>query len=319
MKKLLFAVCIVFVTAVLSAEHGTGRSDKGDLEKTPEAVLSAFLYAYPDKITSVTRDGDDWLIEIGSTVFFWADGSFLPEDLLTDKDAYTAHPFYLYPPSLPPIEEPTLEEKQRLEKWIADREANPPTRYPGIYNALWRVADMRTAWNQSKTAYFFGHELLIHRDLLDELAAIEEELMARAGGDRELGVYIESLKNVEGFSWRQIADTSSLSYHSYGAAIDFLPESTGGRGIYWLWKKEFDPEWYLLPYDRRHMPPNSFIETFEKRGFIWGGKWFFYDTMHFEYRPEILALNGWLREERTNPVTGVRETVWVAPEPQGER
>ena len=61
------------------------------------------------------------------------------------------------------------------------------------------------------------------------------------------------------------------------------------------------------------MPPETFIEAFERRGFVWGGKWFFYDTMHFEYRPEILALNGWLKEEKTNPVTGIRETIWVAP------
>jgi hypothetical protein len=28
--------------------------------------------------------------------------------------------------------------------------------------------------------------------------------------------------------------------------------------------------------------------VFEKHGFIWGGKWYHYDTMHFEYRPELL-------------------------------
>jgi hypothetical protein len=31
------------------------------------------------------------------------------------------------------------------------------------------------------------------------------------------------------------------------------------------------------------------LETFERRGFIWGGKWWHFDTMHFEYRPEIIA------------------------------
>ena len=28
-------------------------------------------------------------------------------------------------------------------------------------------------------------------------------------------------------------------------------------------------------------------EIFEKHGFIWGGKWDHFDTMHFEYRPEL--------------------------------
>jgi len=30
------------------------------------------------------------------------------------------------------------------------------------------------------------------------------------------------------------------------------------------------------------------IQAFERHGFIWGGRWYHYDTMHFEYRPELL-------------------------------
>ena len=29
------------------------------------------------------------------------------------------------------------------------------------------------------------------------------------------------------------------------------------------------------------------VRIFEKHGFIWGGRWYHYDTMHFEYRPEL--------------------------------
>ena len=32
----------------------------------------------------------------------------------------------------------------------------------------------------------------------------------------------------------------------------------------------------------------SIVRIFEKHGFIWGGAWYHYDTMHFEYRPELL-------------------------------
>ena len=35
--------------------------------------------------------------------------------------------------------------------------------------------------------------------------------------------------------------------------------------------------------------PTEIIEAFEKQGFIWGGKWYHYDIMHFEYRPELMA------------------------------
>jgi hypothetical protein len=35
--------------------------------------------------------------------------------------------------------------------------------------------------------------------------------------------------------------------------------------------------------------PQEVVAIFEKRGFIWGGKWYHFDTMHFEYRPELLT------------------------------
>ena len=34
--------------------------------------------------------------------------------------------------------------------------------------------------------------------------------------------------------------------------------------------------------------PREIVDIFERHGFIWGGKWYHYDTMHFEYRPELL-------------------------------
>nr|WP_297937988.1 M15 family metallopeptidase [uncultured Campylobacter sp.] len=37
--------------------------------------------------------------------------------------------------------------------------------------------------------------------------------------------------------------------------------------------------------------PEEIVRVFEKHGFIWGGRWVSFDTMHFEYRPEF----GYLR------------------------
>jgi hypothetical protein len=55
----------------------------------------------------------------------------------------------------------------------------------------------------------------------------------------------------------------------------------------------------MVPYSKRLHPPEAVIKAFETFGFVWGGKWLFYDTMHFEYRPEILILNN-------IPMNGVR-------------
>jgi hypothetical protein len=32
---------------------------------------------------------------------------------------------------------------------------------------------------------------------------------------------------------------------------------------------------------------NQIVKIFESKGFVWGGKWWHYDSIHFEYRPEL--------------------------------
>jgi len=77
------------------------------------------------------------------------------------------------------------------------------------------------------------------------------------------------------FNYRVIAGTDKLSMHSYGIAIDINTKYSD----YWQWNKS-------MKYVNRI--PFEIVEIFEKHGFIWGGKWYHYDTMHFEYRPELL-------------------------------
>ncbi len=78
------------------------------------------------------------------------------------------------------------------------------------------------------------------------------------------------------FNWRKISGTSRLSGHSFGMAIDINVKYSN----YWKWNKG--------TYKYRNQIPQEIVEIFEKHGFIWGGKWYHYDTMHFEYRPEML-------------------------------
>ncbi|KAB2847836.1 MAG: M15 family metallopeptidase [Hyphomicrobiaceae bacterium] len=82
------------------------------------------------------------------------------------------------------------------------------------------------------------------------------------------------------YNCRVIAGTSRISAHGAGIAIDISTR----HAHYWFWSKgKGDP----IPY-RNAIPP-EIVAVFEKHGFIWGGKWYHYDTMHFEYRPEIIA------------------------------
>lgn len=78
---------------------------------------------------------------------------------------------------------------------------------------------------------------------------------------------------------RHVVDTGLPSMHAYGAAIDI----NVARSDYWLWRRTGSA---LPPYTNRI--PAEIVAIFEKHGFIWGGKWSHFDTMHFEFRPELL-------------------------------
>jgi hypothetical protein len=261
--------------------------------KSAEEVMRAFKKAYPRRVKEVALRGGDWALQIDNTWFYWAGGRLLPEEILDQSQKYSAHPFYPYEKELPPIPVYTEEEKKEIEERIAEREENPPQRHPGIYNALWRVKDQQTSYERVKDLYFLGKKIQIHRDLLEELASIEEEILEKAKTDREINNYLSSIDHISAYVWRLIAGTNSLSTHAYGIAVDLIPKDLKHKITYWRWAKDYYPEWYSLPYEKRFMPPPFLIRAFEKRGFVWGGKWFYFDTFHFEYRPEILLLNGW--------------------------
>jgi hypothetical protein len=70
--------------------------------------------------------------------------------------------------------------------------------------------------------------------------------------------------------------------HSYGMTIDINVKNSN----YWQWDCKCKNEEVTLSY--RNQIPLKLVSIFEKYGFIWGGNWKHYDTMHFEYRPELL-------------------------------
>lgn len=84
------------------------------------------------------------------------------------------------------------------------------------------------------------------------------------------------------FYWRQVRGANRMSAHSYGIAFDIaVPYSD-----YWLWDNRNAKETSRISYKNRI--PRQIVDAFRKHGFVWGGAWYHYDTMHFEFRPEIL-------------------------------
>ncbi len=102
---------------------------------------------------------------------------------------------------------------------------------------------------------------------------------------RELRNYPELkpyLKSSGTFYWRPVRGANRMSAHSYGIAFDIAVD----KSDYWLWKNKGNDELAECTYANRI--PRRLVEVFQRHGFIWGGAWYHYDTMHFEFRPEIL-------------------------------
>jgi hypothetical protein len=98
----------------------------------------------------------------------------------------------------------------------------------------------------------------------------------------ELPQYKEYLQKIGGtFNWRKISGTTRMSMHSFGMTIDINAQFSH----YWQWDCQCKNENSDLTY--RNKIPIEIVRIFEKYGFIWGGNWYHYDTMHFEYRPEL--------------------------------
>jgi hypothetical protein len=126
------------------------------------------------------------------------------------------------------------------------------------------------------TISWFGQKVRVTKvnDVHRHLAAVERDLRQLVKRNPALKKYLTPIGGT--FKWRKIAGTNRLSVHSFGAAIDINVKYSA----YWRWVKG--------KYKYRNDIPTSIVKIFEKHGFIWGGKWYHYDTMHFEYRPELL-------------------------------
>jgi peptidoglycan LD-endopeptidase CwlK len=124
-------------------------------------------------------------------------------------------------------------------------------------NSVGLKIQFTTVNNAHSALYYVGKEL-------DNIASDMKKYVTKSAGS---------------FYWRVIAGTNRLSMHSFGIAIDINTDYSD----YWLWDKGKSGK---INYKNRI--PVEIAKIFEKYGFIWGAKWYHYDTMHFEYRPELL-------------------------------
>ena len=246
------------------------------MRASADPQLEALVKAYPDKLASATADE-----------LIWKDGTHMRLG-----PARSDRPFDEM------LNNATIRDQFAIPYKLADAPFRPPAKDedPGrvrneafflkMYGDCRKgevVPKMRTiAWLPNHGGGSIRATTI--NGVADQLADASRELDALSA---ELIPFLVPTSGT--YNCRPIAETHRLSMHAFGAAIDL----NARFGDYWLWSKRPDGSivW-------RNRIPKEIVQIFERHGFIWGGRWHHFDSLHFEYRPELIALakQGWPRE-----------------------
>jgi len=116
-----------------------------------------------------------------------------------------------------------------------------------------------------------GSGITVHQKITAALRRVDARIATLVRGDPTLGRFFVKLGG--GYNDRAIAGTTRKSAHAFGIAVDVNP----AFAEYWRWQ----------PGKWKSRVPQLLVDAFEAEGFAWGGRWYHFDTMHFEYRPEL--------------------------------
>jgi hypothetical protein len=311
-KKLtpfLAAAAIVFLAGTLRLFAGAGEKSSAPERQPPpapspagvrepgsgepgEEETRAFALAYPTRIAERAFRNGEWALRIDEAWYSWANGRMLPEAEKERWNEFAVLRVYRYPAGLPPVARLDEEAKTRLRQRLAEDREKPPARSEAFLSHLLEASTRQEAEARLVRVSLMGFNFRLHELAAESLRKVDKEARELAAADEELRRFFAGISHIGSFNWRPIAGTGSRSYHGYGLALDFIAKNWGGKAYYWRNIMNANPEWFHLPYEKRWMVPLSLTRLFEKHGFIWGGKWLYFDTVHFEYRPELFILSG---------------------------
>lgn len=235
-------------------------------EHTLVAIAEALDEAYGKDFGGVTKDDESGIVFLFAGVKIpYDDGKEKSHDQkLEDADLEDSFS-QIYPLKNPVDQLPENLDPGRI-------------RVEAMFKALYGSTEAEVARSCVKVK-FCGHVVRFSArcgaaDALEKVGKDLDEVFTRKP---ELKIYVESLGGT--FVWRKIAGTNRLSNHSFANSIDL----NVAKSAYWRWQSPAT----LKTFSRKNWPV-EIIEAFERHGFIWGGKWWHYDTMHFEFRPDLI-------------------------------
>lgn len=247
--------------AVLATDGASLRKVKGDPE-IPHGLACLGKY-YVGKPVHSADGGWAWQLP-DAGVLVWDDGrAKTPEEAEDDPDLEEVFSVPYTPGPIVPVHgEGDIEDPGR-------RRVEP------LFFATYGATRSEVMENLGRI-HFFGTRYAFHARAVPALERVVERLKAALKEDPKLAPFFKDIGGT--WQWRTIARSKALSTHAWGIAIDLNVE----RGYYWRWQRP------KLPLKWRNKVPQAVVDAFEAEGFIWGGRWLHYDTMHFEYRPELL-------------------------------
>jgi len=258
----------IFVAAAFSLPPLWEQLPAGPQQEKIRLDLQALDQGYGRAIKKVVPQGPGRYLLImatGQTIPYDDGRPKGPEEKLADPDLedMLAQPYQPGRPTLPPA---PVQDPGRI-------------RVTAFFQAVYGAAPAAVQ-AQLAAVPFVGVTVRFHGGngaaaALERVGVQLSQLLARQPSLRS---YVLPIRGT--FNYRRIAGTERLSAHAWGIAIDLA------KGTYWRWGGLLNPLELLA---LRTAYPLEIIQAFEAEGFIWGGKWYHYDTMHFEYRPELLA------------------------------
>ncbi len=267
---LLIALCVHPPPWCSWAAMQTG----GPLDGVRHPHVLALTGAYGPLVEVAEVRGDDLVFRVRGKEIFYQEGRMLSETNIARAPEFIPI-FYAYGKG--PLESLPLYTPRA--QWSHD-----------FLDALAGGSE-REVRARSRRVLFLNRPVTVHDLCVDSLRKVEEEIWYQAHHSDAVRAFIAGIRAVHSMHWRMVRGINNRSYHSYGLALDLLPKSTRGKHIFWLWSAARIWDWEKIPLGLRWRPPEEVIKAFEDNGFIWGGKWYHFDSMHFEYRPEILLLN----------------------------
>lgn len=248
--------------SIATIDRSTGHPYQSPIaDLGPEPIVRVLLRSYPDAIVDV-RD-NRVVFSDGRQIVFDDGESKTPDELLANpdvKDMFT-YPYVTGPYRAPAedVDPGRIRNEAFFAAIYGDIGADVES---SLVDVVWLPGVCGTVVRMNG-----------RNGVANALDAVSQELLKHP----ELHRYVANPAG--GYVPRCIANTDRPSMHAFGIAFDINPDA----GRYWIWDIETYGE--LRPIAPL---PEALVAIFEAHGFIWGGRWYHYDSFHFEFRPELL-------------------------------